>query len=233
VRFSSRGLAAARRASNSVKVPVVIPLGLLDSEPHLRNLLRQFGNATAGELEGGRILEREGGEVVDDVPSPPSLLLLLPLDVRPVLPPPAVPPPNPSIPPCRFDSTARANGASLPRASLVSSPTPSGKDVPPPPPPPPPVTTSQPLKLPPEGGGRCPTWHLHRRRPPPPREDDDALAPHHGQWHQQTRRRVERAGGRTAERNGQRIGRIRYGFMRDESMTTTNFPSKASFLFWK
>jgi hypothetical protein len=29
------------------------------------------------------------------------------------------------------------------------------------------------------------------------------------------------------------VGRIRYGFMRDESMTTTNFPSKAPFLFWK
>jgi hypothetical protein len=162
---SSRGLAAARRASNSVKVPVTIPLGLLDSEPHLHNLLRQFGNATAGELEGGRILERDGGEVVNDVPSPPSLLLLLPLDARPGLPP----PPSPrAAPPCRFDSTERANGASLPRASLVSSSTSSGKDVPPPPPPPPPGTTSQPLKLPPDGGERCPAWHRHRQRPPLP-----------------------------------------------------------------
>jgi hypothetical protein len=89
-------------------------------------------------------------------------------------------------------------------------------------------TTSQPLKLTPDGGGHsCPAWHCHRRCPPPPRGDDDALAPHRGQWHQQTRRRVERAGGRTAERNGRRIGRISYGFMRDE---TTNFQYRAMYL---
>jgi hypothetical protein len=87
------------------KVPVVIPLGLLDSEPHLRNLLRQFGNATARELEGGQILEREGGGVAVNVPSPPSILLLLPLDTRPGLSPPAVPPPTRRSP--RVDLTAQ------------------------------------------------------------------------------------------------------------------------------